>query len=118
MDTPIPMPFMMNYSFGDVVLIEFPYTNGAGAKKRPALVLYDAADPDLVVARITSQPGLSSADLILKDWTAAGLLVSSTVRLHKVATLHKDLVVRVLGHLSVIDKLNVTTHLQSAALAM
>ena len=57
----------MNYKFGEIVLIAFPFTSGVGSKKRPALVLYDADDPDILVARITSQPVFEKDDLVLTD---------------------------------------------------
>ena len=43
------------YRPGDVVLLVYPFTSGEGAKKRPALVLLDTGDDDVVAARITSQ---------------------------------------------------------------
>jgi len=44
-----------NFKTGAVVLIHFPFTDGSSAKKRPALVLLDAGDNDLLLARITTQ---------------------------------------------------------------
>lgn len=40
---------------GDVVLVEFPFADGQVAKHRPALVLLDIGDADVIAARITSQ---------------------------------------------------------------
>ena len=31
------------YSFGDVVLVPFPFTDQAGTKKRPAVIISNAA---------------------------------------------------------------------------
>jgi mRNA interferase MazF len=105
----------MMYKFGDVILIAFPFTNAIGAKKRPALVLYDAGDPDIVVARITSQPVCAADDIQLLDWQTAGLRLPSTVRLHKVATLEKSMINLVMGHISTADEQNVTAHLKKVA---
>lgn len=44
------------YQPGDVVLLAFPFTDGVRQKQRPALVLLDPGDPDIVVAGITSEP--------------------------------------------------------------
>ncbi|NJL47774.1 MAG: type II toxin-antitoxin system PemK/MazF family toxin [Leptolyngbyaceae cyanobacterium SM2_5_2] len=85
---------------GDVVLLTFPFTDAVGQKRRPALVLIDTGDPDIVVARITSQPYSTAFDILLTHWQSADLLVPSTVRLHKVATLDKGLVNRRLGCLA------------------
>ena len=39
---------------GDIVLIEFPFTNLSGAKSRPALILMDF-EFDVILAFITTQ---------------------------------------------------------------
>lgn len=54
-----PMPLTTGYSFGDVVLVPFPFTNLGGSKKRPAVVIssadYQAQRRDLVIMAITIQ---------------------------------------------------------------
>ena len=106
------------YKFGDIVLISFPFTNAIGAKKRPGLVLYDNGDPDIVVARITSQSVSGADDIQLTDWQAAGLRLPSTVRLHKIATLEKSMIGQLMGSLSTTDVRNISAHLQQAALTL
>ena len=53
------MPPTTSYSFGDVVLVPFPFTDQSGSKKRPAVIVSSAAynqqRPDLVLMGITSQ---------------------------------------------------------------
>ncbi len=88
------------YRFGDIVLIAFPYSNNEGNKKRPALVLLDAGDNDVLLARITSQYVNTDFDVVISEWQQAGLLIPSYVRLHKLATLETMLIDRRLGHLS------------------
>jgi mRNA interferase MazF len=46
---------MMRFEPGDLVLLAFPFTSETGAKQRPALVLLDSGDEDLLVARVTAQ---------------------------------------------------------------
>jgi mRNA interferase MazF len=89
-----------DYRFGDVVLVSFPFSNLVQTKRRPALVLLDVGDPDIVVARITSQLSQTQCDVLLRDWQQAGLMLPSVVRVHKVATLEKQLVERKLGVLT------------------
>ncbi len=49
---------MENFRPGEIVLVTFPFASAAEAKRRPALVLLDTGDADLIVARVTSQTAL------------------------------------------------------------
>jgi mRNA-degrading endonuclease toxin of MazEF toxin-antitoxin module len=40
---------------GDLVLVAFPFVGSAQSKRRPALVILDTGDDDIVVARVTTQ---------------------------------------------------------------
>ncbi|MCI0475251.1 MAG: type II toxin-antitoxin system PemK/MazF family toxin [Anaerolineales bacterium] len=94
---------MTNFKSGDIVLVSFPFVDNEQTKRRPALVLLDTGDADLVVARVTSQPRQDEFDIEIADWRGAGLLVSSVARLSKLATLEKSLVARTLGKLQPTD---------------
>ena len=94
---------MQNYRPGDIVLLSFPFADGTGAKRRPALALLDTRDEDIVVARITRQVAHGRLDVELVEWRQAGLLLPSVVRVHKVATMEKRLVERKLGALTADD---------------
>jgi mRNA interferase MazF len=98
---------MVDYQPGDVVLLWVPFSGGAGGKNRPALVMQDTGDLDFVVATVTSYSVRDSLDVSLQDWRQAGLLLQSTARVHKLETLEKRLVRRVLGRLSAHDWNNV-----------
>src|SRR6266849_3450621 len=87
----------MRFEAGDLVLLMFPFTEPTGGRQRPALVLLDTGDDDLLVARVTTQGRTSRFDCAIQNWSAAGLLAPSTVRLHKLATVEKRLVRRKLG---------------------
>ena len=93
----------MSWGKGAVVLIAFPFTDGATAKRRPALVLLNTGDNDLLLARITTQACHTAYDCEINDWSQAGLKAPSFVRLHKMATLEERLVQRQLGHLTCDD---------------
>ena len=90
----------IRYRPGDLVLLSFPFSKETGTKQRPALVLLDTGDNDVIVARITTQLHLSKHDVEIRNWRSAGLIGPSIVRLHKLVTLEKSLVIRHLGHLS------------------
>jgi hypothetical protein len=65
---------MTTYQPGDIVLVAFPFTGGASSKDRPALVLLDGGDADILAARVTTQPYQTPFDVRLSDWQQAGLL--------------------------------------------
>ncbi len=103
---------MQNYQPGEVLLLSFPFVDAAGSKRRPALVLIDTGDEDIIVARITSQIAPTDFDVELAEWQQAGLLLRSYVRVHKVATLEKRLVERKLGKLTPTDWAKVKAKIQ------
>ena len=54
---------MAQYAFGQVVVIDFAYTDNSGSKRRPALVLFDDGYEDVLACPITSN--LSAAEITL-----------------------------------------------------
>jgi Growth inhibitor len=99
------MPNTTVYSFGDVVLVPFPFTDQSATKKRPAVVVssdtYNKARPDVIVMAITGH--LSGypriGEVVVSDWRGAGLLKASTIK-PILTTIEKSLVIRALGQLS------------------
>lgn len=89
---------------GEVVLIRIDFHITPGGKVRPAVVLLDAGDDDLVVAPVTSQQRNTEFDLALRQWHEAGLNVASTVRVHKLTVLAKDEIVHRIGELAAPDR--------------
>lgn len=65
---------MINYDFGDIVLVDFPFSGTRQRKKRPALVILDVEDRDVVLAPITSAKRSGVGDYKLQDWSTGGLL--------------------------------------------
>jgi mRNA interferase MazF len=90
---------------GDIVLILFPFTDLAGQKLRPALIVGRPSGDDVIVAFMTSQlTGVEPrAEHLLAptdpEFAATGLNGSTLVRLNKLATLHRRLVQRRLGRI-------------------
>lgn len=100
---------------GDVVLVQFPFTDLSVAKLRPALVVGRVEGDDVILAFMTSRvadgaaPGSSQrnapnpAECPLgphqPEFRATGLKRATLVRLNKIATVHRRLVERRLGRI-------------------
>lgn len=95
---------MIIYKPGDIVLVEFIQFTSSQRKKRPALVILDTGDADVVLAPITTRERINSGDYKLKDWQKSGLLRESWVRLAKIACLQKSDITNNLGRITDIDK--------------
>ena len=86
-------------SKGDIVLIPFPFSDLLGVKNRPAVILIET-DVDVTVAFITTQIKWNTAfDLLLQPSDLNGLKKVSIIRLNKLATIDKELVIGRLGSL-------------------
>ena len=84
---------------GSIVLVRFPFADGIGFKRRPALVLKDCEDGDILVCRITSKIYNSKYDIYLNDWLKFSLKLPSVVRIHKMATLEIDMIETIMGQI-------------------
>ena len=93
----------MIYNFGDIIFVGFPHSDLAGITKRPAVVLYDSGDQDVLVARVTTQDYISETDYKISEWEKCGLLAASTIRLSKQATIEKSFILRKLGTLGIAE---------------
>ena len=95
-------------SFGDVVLVPFPFTDQSGTKKRPAVVVsshgYNASRRDIVIMAITSQvrTPLGFGEAMVGDWQGVGLVKASVLK-PVFTTIEQGLVLRVMGRLSAAD---------------
>lgn len=88
---------MSDHRPGELVLVEIPYTDLSGSKKRPGFVVSTHKD-DILVAFITSRlEKAGSEDVILKRSETNGLVVDSAVLTRKIFTLHRTLILRTLG---------------------
>ncbi|NOX87248.1 MAG: type II toxin-antitoxin system PemK/MazF family toxin [Chlorobi bacterium] len=95
---------MKKLVFGDIVLLKFPFTDTNIYKRRPALIINDFRDRDIIVCRITSQNYNTENDVYIKDWKSSGLKLPSVIRVHKLATLEKKMVDMVMGKIDLKTK--------------
>lgn len=89
---------------GKIVLVPFPFTDLTAAKLRPALVIHES-DKDVIIAFISSKvpSGPSEVEVVItrerSGFGKTGLKTDSVIRLDKVATVLKELIVGELGEL-------------------
>ncbi len=99
----------MIYEPFDVVVVPFPFTDSARAKRRPALVLSQATDfgniiEQTILAMITSQKNDPwPLDVVIKSKKSSGLVAPSVVRM-KLFTLDNRFILRKIGHLTKTDQ--------------
>ncbi len=96
---------MMIYKRGDIVLVDFPFSDQPTSKRRPALIVssnaYNTSCDDVLIAQITSQTEVEQriGDHLVQDWREAGLLRPSLIRA-RLATVDGSLILRRLGVMS------------------
>jgi len=86
---------------GKIVLIPFPFTDLTATKLRPAIVLYEG-EKDIVVAFISSRtqkpkPTDITIDEKHLEFKQTGLKLTSVIKLDKVATISKSLILGEIG---------------------
>jgi mRNA interferase MazF len=101
------MRSMTGYGRGDVVLVEFAFSDESATKVRPALVistaLYHRAREEVIVAAITSNTRRRPVgDHIVVEWQQAGLLFPSSVT-GIIRTIKRSMIRRRLGSLAATD---------------
>jgi mRNA interferase MazF len=89
--------------FGEVFIVQFPFTSGAFSKPRPALVLFDLGQ-DALICRVTSVLRTDPLDVMIADWMQAGLAKPSVARIDRLVTAEKSVLGRRLGVLSPSDQ--------------
>ncbi|MFA5945758.1 MAG: type II toxin-antitoxin system PemK/MazF family toxin [Patescibacteria group bacterium] len=87
---------------GTIVLVPFPFTDLSGNKVRPCVVLYEQkTGDDCIVSFISSiqKAKLGAFDLRIKATRSNGLKKDSVIKVNKLATLQKKIVLGELGQI-------------------
>jgi mRNA interferase MazF len=74
---------------GAVVLINFPFADMKGYKKRPALVVGHSSLDTVILCQITSRqlPGVPGLKLVMTDFQSGSLPITSYIRPDKLFTI-------------------------------
>ena len=109
---------MTTCSRGDIVLVDFVFSDETGVKRRPALVVsadaYQRGRNEVIVAAVTSNvTRVRVGDTRLRRWREAGLLYPSVVT-GILRTVKRSMIGRRLGALAPSDLAAVEKNLRAA----
>ncbi len=94
----------MTYKPGDVVLVNFPFTDLVSSKVRPAIVI-TAKGEDIIILGVFSkipekiQESWFVIDEIAEYFAKTGLKKKSIIKTEKIAVIHSSIVRKLLGSL-------------------
>jgi len=109
---------MINYKQGNIVLVDFGFSEETGSKKRPALIIssdnYHKGRQEVIIAAITSNiKRVLFSDTRIDKWKEAGLLYPSLAA-GIIRTLKASAIIRKLGILPKQDFQKVQQNLRKA----
>lgn len=87
----------MMYSKGDIVVINFPFSDLVNAKKRPMAVLAEKGD-DIIGCAITSNP--NSEGVLIESFEEGNLPFKSKIKYWQIHTFLKDLAIKKVAKIS------------------
>jgi len=87
---------------GTVVILAFPFSDLSGAKRRPALVVFDWGGSDVILCQITSKAKFDGWEVAFEnfDFENGGLPLPSNIRPNKLFTAHKATILSTAGKIS------------------
>lgn len=109
---------MTDYNRGDVILVGFIFSDEAGERRRPAVVVssnaYHRSRQEAIIAAITSRTDrILMGDYLIRDWQDAGLLFPS-VATGIIRTIKQDMIARKLGTMPGSDMRGIEDKLREA----
>jgi len=92
---------MEGFVKGDVIVLEFPFSNLIQIKRRPSLVIKVPKGDDIIVCQITGKSYEKSVEILIKkeDFSKGNLKIESYVRLDKIFSVEKSLIKYKIGSL-------------------
>lgn len=96
--------FTVAYKQGDIILVNFPFTDLVSSKVRPAIVI-TAKGEDIIILGIFSKipEEIQDSWFVIEEtaeyFTATGLKKKSIIKTEKIAVVHSSIVKKTLGSL-------------------
>jgi mRNA interferase MazF len=92
---------MEKFIKGNIVVVSFPFSDLSSSKRRPALVLSDFIENDVILCQITSKPYSEYSICIAdEDFAEGNLPMTSYVKPNRIFTAHKDIILEKVGTLN------------------
>src|SRR3989344_9459047 len=85
---------MEGFVKGDIIVLEFPFSNLINSKRRPSLIIKVPKGDDVIVCQITGKSYEKSVEIPIKkeDFYKGRLKVESYIRLDKIFSIEKSLI--------------------------
>jgi len=92
---------MEGFIRGDIIVLEFPFSNLIQIKRRPSLIIKVPKGEDMIVCQITGKSYEKSVEIPIKkeDFSKGNLKVESYIRLDKIFSVEKSLIKYKIGSL-------------------
>ncbi|MBI3334267.1 type II toxin-antitoxin system PemK/MazF family toxin [Candidatus Pacearchaeota archaeon] len=93
---------MEGFVKGDIVVIDFPFSNLMQIKKRPALIIKIPKSEDVIVSPLTSKSHQRDVEISIneKDFRTGKLKMESYLRIDKIFSIEKSLIKYKVGALN------------------
>src|SRR3989339_447818 len=94
--------FTMSYKRGDILIVNFPYTDLTNTKKRPAVVVKDLEGQNIILCQMsTKKHTLSKYEVLVRRSDCIGnIRFDSFVFTDIIATLHKGVIFEKIGSIN------------------
>lgn len=104
---------MERFVKGDIIIIDFPFSNLMQVKRRPALIIKVPRGEDVIICQITAESQEKDVEISLKnnEFVKGGLRRDSYVRIDKITTIRRTRIKYKIGSLKpekfkeIIDKI-------------
>lgn len=87
---------------GDVVVLQFPFSDLSGSKARPAVILAAVGRGDFIACQVTSNPDADpiAVELTASSFSAGGLRTVSYARPGKLFTAQRSVIAKVVARVN------------------